>query len=158
MAPPRSNRQPPVGLERQIMRLLVTHPVLAADLDQAAIAAFAHFAPDNAEMLQLLVTTSKALGPHANFAALAEQLRQTGSEFDAMIAEIAADTESEPESARLELAGAVRQTKMQKLTAELNELSASGLNVEGAGARMRELMLQQEQLRQEAQAEIARRV
>jgi DNA primase len=157
VAPPRNKRTPPVGLERQIMRLLVMHPLLSADIDQSALEASAHFAPDQAAMLRQLVTIAQGMGPQANFAALAEVLRSTGSDYDALIAEIAADTESDSEMARLELAGAIRQTKMQLIVAELKALSSSGLDVEEISLRYRELMLQQEQLRQQAEAEIVRR-
>lgn len=153
VAPPKAKRTPPMGLERQMIRLLVAHPVLAAELDQAVLAAAAQLAPDNAAMLAQLIAACQALGPQANFAALAEQLRTTGSDFDPLIAEIAADTESDIEAARLELAGAVRQTKMQVLKAEMELLAASGLGTEEARTRYRELSQQQEQLRRQAEVE-----
>ncbi|MGZ3254110.1 MAG: DNA primase, partial [Burkholderiaceae bacterium] len=78
-------------------------------------------------------------------------------DFDPLIVEIAAEPESEIEAARLELAGAVRQSKMQLLTAESKQLVATGLNTEEARMRYRELMLQQEQLRRQAVDEIAQR-
>jgi DNA primase len=153
VAPPRAKRTPPIGLERQMIRLLVAHPSLAAGLDQAALDAAAQLAPDNAAMLMQLIEVCHGLGETANFAALAEQLRGAGSDFDPLIAEIAADTESDLEAARLELAGAVRQTKMQVLKAELDRLAISGLATEEARIRYRELMQQQEQLRRQAEVE-----
>ena len=156
-APPRGKRTAPVDLERQIMRLLVAHPVLASDLDQIAMTAIAHFAPDGAQMLMQLVEASLSMGPNANFAALAEQLRATGSDFDPLIAEIAADSESEFATARLELAGAVRQTRMKLLKTELYQLAATGLGTDAARERYRDLTIQQEQLRRQAVAEIAQR-
>jgi DNA primase len=147
VAPPRTKRTPPMGLERQMIRLLVAHPALASGLDEATLDAVAQLAPDNAAMLMQLIEACEALGPQANFAALAEQLRTQSSDFDALIAEIAADSESELDTARLELAGAVRQTKMQVLKAELERLAATGLATEEARARYRELMQKQEQLR-----------
>lgn len=153
VAPPRTKRTAPMGLERQMIRLLVTHPSLAAQLDQSSLDAVARLAPDNAAMLTQLIEACLALGPQANFAALAEQLRAVSSEFDPLIAEIAADTESDPETARLELAGAVRQTKMQVLKAELERLATAGLTTDEARARYRELMQQQEQLRRQPEVE-----
>jgi DNA primase len=153
VAPPRSKRTPPMGLERQMIRLLVAHPVLASGLDQSALAAVAHLAPDNAAMLAQLIEVCQALGPQANFAALVEQLRASGSDFDQLIAEIAADTESDIDAARLELAGAVRQTKMQVLKAEMDQLAAAGLATEEARSRYREMSQQQEQLRRQAEVE-----
>ncbi|MFC7517230.1 DNA primase [Herbaspirillum sp. GCM10030257] len=153
VAPPRAKRTPPIGLERQMIRLLVAHPSLAVGLDQAALDAVAQLAPDNAAMLMQLIEVCHGLGETANFAALAEQLRGVGSDFDPLIAEIAADTESDLDAARLELAGAVRQTKMQVLKAELDRLAISGLATEEARTRYRELMQQQEQLRRQAEVE-----
>jgi len=156
-APPRAKRTPPVGLERQIMRLLVAHPALAADIDQATLALMMEGAPEQAEMLEQLVNAGWEMGVHANFATLAELLRASGSDFDPLIAEIAADTESDADKARLELAGAVRQTKMRALAAEKGRLAASGLSTDAAKTRYRELAMQEEQLRRQAQAEVAPR-
>ena len=153
VAPPRAKRTPPVGLERQMIRLLVAHPILAANMDQAVLDAAARLAPDNAAMLQQLIEACLALGPQPNFAALAEQLRAISPDYEPLIAEIAADIESDPETARLELAGAVRQTKMQVLKAELERLAATGLGTEEMRIRYRELMQQQEQLRRQAEVE-----
>jgi len=155
--PPRSNRAAPADLISQIMRLLVVHPALIVELDQAARDALANFAADRIDMLAQLLAASQAMGAQANFAALAEHLRATGSEFDALIAEIAAQPEPELDAARLELAGAVRQTKMKLLKTELDQLAAAGLAEEQARIRYRELTLQQEQLRRQAEAEIALR-
>ncbi len=157
VAPPRGRRTPPVDLERQIMRLLVAHPALAAELDESALSAVTRFAPDGGAMLTQLIHASRAMGPQANFALLAEHLRPDGSDFDPLIAEIAADSESEIEVARIELAGAVRQTKMKILKTELDQLVTSGLGAQEISKRYREITLQQEQLRLQAEAEIAQR-
>jgi len=84
-------------------------------------------------------------------------LRSSGSDFEPLIAEIAAEPESDVALARLELAGAIRQTKMQALRDELDQLVATGLVGEQAQARFRELTLQQDQLRRQAQAEMMQR-
>jgi DNA primase len=152
-APPRAKRAAPIGLERQVMKILVAHPVLAAELDQAAIAAVVHAAPDHAEMLRTLVATVQALGAQANFAMLAEQLRATSADFDPLIAEIAAEPESDTEAVRLELAGAVRRTKMKLLKIELDQLATAGIRTEEDRMRYRDLMMQQEQLRHQATLE-----
>jgi DNA primase len=157
VAPARSKRAPPLDMERQVMRLLVAHPALAAELDETARAALVWLAPDGGAMLMQLIDASREIGPEARFAILAEHLRNSGSDFDALIAEIAAQSETEIDVARLELAGAVRQTKMKILKAEQDQLAASGLLTEEARMRYRELMLQQDQLRREAEAEIAQR-
>lgn len=153
IAPPKARRTPPMGLERQMIRLLVAHPSLVNLLDEAALNAVAQLAPDNAALFRQLIDACLALGSQANFAALAEQLRAVSADFDPLIAEIAADGESELETAGLELAGAVRQTKMQVLKAELERLATAGLASEEARARYRELMQQQEQLRRQPEVE-----
>ncbi|MEC5216944.1 DNA primase [Actimicrobium sp. GrIS 1.19] len=156
-APPRSKRTPPVGLELQVMRLLVAHPALAMELDDDALKAMVHFVPDNAAMLTQLVSAGRQMGEHASFATLSEHLRASGQDFDSMIAEIAAEPESDRDTARLELAGAVRQTKMKVLKAEQERLAAGGMKQPEELMRYRELSLKQEQLRREAEDEIARR-
>ena len=155
LAPPRSNRPAPVGLERQIIRLMVAHPSLTSELDASALSAVANFAPDRAEMLAQLIAASQTMGAQANFAALAEHLREGGAEFETLIAEIAAESESGIETARMELAGAIRQTKMKTLKSELEQLAAAGLGNPEAQHRFRELMLQQDALRRQAQEEAA---
>jgi len=157
VAPPRAKRSAPVGLERQIMKLLVAHPVLASALDQSAIDMIVQFAPDHADMLMQLLLMCGELGEQANFAALAEALRASTSDFDALVMEIARAAESNVEVAQLELQGAIRQVKSQVLTAELEKLVAGGLQDEQAQARYRELAMQKEHLRREAQTEMERR-
>jgi DNA primase len=153
LAPPRAKRTAPIGLERQMIRLLVAHPSLAAGVDQEALEAAARLAPDNADMLRQVIDACLALGEQANFAALSEQLRAFGPDFEPLVAEIAADTESAPEAARLELAGAIRQTKMQVLRAESDRLTRSASPTEETFARLREVMQRLEQLRREAEVE-----
>ncbi len=121
-APPRGKRTAPVGLERQIMRLLVAHPVLAAELDAAAMDAVAQCAPDYIDMLAQLAAAGRDLGTQASFAALTEHLRAAGPDFEPLIAEIAAEAETEVDVARMELAGAVRQTKMKVLKLQLGSV------------------------------------
>lgn len=152
-APPRTRRTPPMGLERQMMRILVAYPAFAADLDGSVMEGVAQVAPDNAAMLTQLIDACKALGPQANFAALAEQLRAGSADFDAFIAEVAAEPVSDPEAARLELAGAVRQTRIQLLKAQMDQLVKAGLQTDEARRHYRELAQQQEQLRRQAEVE-----
>lgn len=156
LAPPRNNRPPPVGLERQIIRLLLTHPTLASELDDAGLTAMMHSAPNHAEMLEHLIAASQSMGEQANFAVLTEHLRDDSSDFKSLIAEIAAESESSIETARLELAGAIRQIKMQVLKKEMAQLAATGLGDEAAHKHYRALIQQQEQLRREAQTEMTR--
>lgn len=156
-APPRSKRTPPMDLERQIMRLLVAHPALAAEVGDADLEWVTRSAPDGGAMLTQLVAASRAMASRATFAALAEHLRMSGSDFDPLIVEIAAAPESDIELARVELAGAIRQIKMKLLKAELDQLVTSGLAQEEISKRYREITLLQEQLRRQADAEITQR-
>lgn len=150
---PATKRRAPVELERQILRLLVAHPILASELDEAALAAISWSAPDGGVMLRQLVSTATELKERASFASLVEILRNQGADFDELIVEIASQSESDAGLARLELAGAVRQTTMKMLKAEQDQLAAAGLADEVARARYREIMTHIERLRLSAEKE-----
>lgn len=157
LAPPRAKRSAPVGLERQIMRILVAYPALAQMLDDVALAEAALLAPDGAEMLMQLVGIAKEMGENARFAALAERLRAVSSDFDGLIAEVAGQTDADAELVRLELLGAIRQIRSQALRYEAERLVSSGLRTEVEKARWREIMHLQEELRKEAATEAGNR-
>ncbi|MFZ6846434.1 DNA primase [Undibacterium sp. RuTC16W] len=157
IASPKSRRSAPVGLERQIMRILVAHPSLSVALDRSALADAANLAPDGAEMLMYLVSSAQAMGEQANFAALAEHLRASGSDYDTLIAEIAEQTETDIDVVRVELTGAIRQMRFQVLKSEMEMLAASGLREPADIARYREIMQMQESLRRQAEAEVVAR-
>ncbi|NUU00565.1 DNA primase [Herbaspirillum robiniae] len=154
-APPRAKRTAPAGLERQIMRLLVAHPQLSADLDAEALQAVASIAPDRAEMLSFLVGAAQSMGEQANFASLVEHLREAGPEFDSMIAEIASESESEFDVVRAEMAGAIRQSKIRAIEEEMQVLVASNLRTEEERNRYRELMQSKEVLKRQPGAAMA---
>jgi DNA primase len=156
-APPRQGRPVPVGLELQILRMLVSHPSLALALDDEALAAFEHFGEEAADGLRQLVAAAQALGPSGNFAALSEQLKEAGTEYDRLIAQIASESESDIDSDRQFLLSAVRDIKIDALKQELNRLFSSGLTPDQVSARYREITAQQDLLAREATAELAAR-
>lgn len=149
LAPPRAQRPAPQGLDRQIIRLLLAHPALLATLDKTAVAAVSSIA-DQGSMLVQLMATIRALGDQVSFAALSEQLRQASPDFDALIAEVSAQSESEPDAARRELGGALRQSELQMLKLEMDQLASTGLKLEESRIRYRQLMARQDILRREA--------
>jgi DNA primase len=146
-APARTKRTAPVGLERQIIRLIVTHPSLANELDASALRAVASVAMDQAEMLAKLVDLCRSMGQQASFASLAEFLRAEGPDFEGLIAEIASESDSELEGARGELQGAIRHVKMRVVEDEMERLVGTGLKEESARTRYRELMQLKERLK-----------
>jgi DNA primase len=156
-APPRQGRPQPVGLELQILRLLVAHPPLALALDESALQSFSHFGAESAERLHQLVAAGQALGPNGGFAALSQHLKEASVEYDGLIAEIASEPESDIEASRQWLAGAVRQIKMDALKHELSQLFSSGLTSDQMGVRYREITALQDQLLREAATETAAR-
>jgi DNA primase len=156
LAPPKSKRSAPVGLERQVMRILVAHPSLAGMLSGSTLADIAKLAPDGAEMLSFLVEMAQSMGEQANFAALAESLRATGSDYDVLIAEIAEQTETDFDVVKVELAGALRQISSQVLKVEKGRLAAAGLREPEDIARYREITFLQDEIRRQAEAESAR--
>jgi DNA primase len=156
-APPRTGRPVPVGLELQIVRLLVAHPPLALGIDAAALAAFNYFGAAPAERLAQLVAAAQSLGEHGSFAAFAQHLKSQGDEYDAIIGELVKEPEMDIDAVRLELRGFIRQVKNDALKQELSQLFAAGLSSDEIGVRYRELTSQQDQLLREAQAELANR-
>ncbi|WP_348696449.1 DNA primase [Duganella fentianensis] len=156
-APARTGRPVPVGLELQIVRILIAHPPLAQEVDASALAAFQYFGAEPAERLAQLVVQAQALGPQGSFAAFAQHLKAQGDEYDSIIAEIVQEPESEFDAVRLFLRGAIRQVKNDALKQELSQLFAAGLSSEQIGVRYREITAQQDQLLREAQAETAHR-
>ncbi len=153
-APPAMRRRPPVELERKVLRIVLAHPEFAADLDEDALDAIGLGVPDQGEMLRAVVQAARTVSGDAGFAALAELLRDQPG-LDKLLAEVAAETPSEPELARRELAGAVRQTRMKILRAEQEKLVAGGLPDEAARNRYRELAATLERLRAEAERDLA---
>ena len=150
VAPPRKGRPEPVGLELQLMRYLVGHPSLSLGLDDAALRAFDHFGGEAGERLRQLVEMAQALGPNGTFAALSQQLKESTSEYDKLIAEIASEPESDIDQDRVWITSAVRQIKMDVLKQELNQLFSSGLTPDQVSARYREITAQQDLLTKEA--------
>ena len=148
-APPRQGRPEPVGLELQILRHLVAHPPLSLELDEAALAAFNHFGPVAAERLLYLGACGQALGPNGGFAALSQHLKDTSNEYDGLIAEIASEPESDIDSVKLWLVGAVREIKLAALKQELTQLFSAGLTSDQVGVRYREIMAEQKRLEEE---------
>ncbi|MYM72150.1 DNA primase [Duganella sp. FT134W] len=157
IAPPRGGRPQPKGLELQIMRVLIAHPALALEIDDAAQAAFQFFGQESAERLAQLVATAREMGEGGAFAAFAQHLKSLGDDYDSLIAEIVKEPETERDTERVVLRAAIRQVKHDALKHELSQLFAAGLSSDEIGVRYRELTAQQDQLLREAQAELPTR-
>jgi malonyl CoA-acyl carrier protein transacylase len=98
------------------------------------------------------------LNAFADHAAVKETLAEAsdalGQDIGKLIAEVAAETPSEPELARRELAGAVRRTTMKILRAEQDRLVAAGLPDEASRNRYREIAATLEHLRAEGERDL----
>ncbi len=114
------------------------------------MALIAHSSPDQGETLQAVLRAAALLPPEAGLAALTEALRAEGVELGEMMAEMAAEPPSDPDLARRELAGALRQTQMKALKAEQEKLAGAGLASEADRARYREIAAALEKLRVDA--------
>jgi DNA primase len=156
-APPRSGRRAPTGLELQIVHILVGHPALALELDQAALDAFAHFGPEPAERLRQLVAQAQALGPQGSFAAFAQHLKSQSEEYDGIIGEIVKEPESEVDGARIFLRSAIRDVKIAVIRRALEELTTANLPADQIGPRYRELTAMQDALLREGAADLGQR-
>ncbi|SFD77815.1 DNA primase [Massilia yuzhufengensis] len=156
-APPRQGRPKPIGLELQMLRIFVSHPQLALQIDEAAQQSLDYFGQESADSLRHLLQMAQDLGEHGTFAALSQQLKEVTAEYDSLIAEIAAEPESDIEADRVWLSSALRQIKMDTLKQELNQLFSSGLTPDQVSARYREITAQQDLLAREAAAEMTPR-
>ena len=150
---PAVRRKPPVELERQVLRLLLAHPGMHDVLDNHALDLIAQTAPDEGVTLRAVVQAAAGLPAGASLGVLSEALRAQGVELGSLIAEIAAEPGSEPELARRELSGAIRQTRMKSLKSELERLAATGLGSDSEKARYREISVELEKLRAAADKE-----
>jgi len=157
VAPPKSRREQPVGLELKLIRVVLTHPTLALELDDEALLAFSHFGQEAAERLVWLMVQAQSLGEQGSFAAFCQLVKETGSDYDALIGEIAAAPEPDIEGERLWLLATVRHLKMDALKQELDQLFSAGLSSEEIGVRYREITAKQDQLRKEAEADLSPR-
>jgi DNA primase len=157
VAPPRSRRVQPVGLELKLIRVMLAHPTLSLQLDDEALLAFSHFGQEAAERLVWLVVQAQSLGEQGSFAAFCQLVKETGSDYDGLISEIAAAPEPDIEGERLWLLATVRHLKLDALKQELDQLFAAGLSSEEIGVRYREITAKQDQLRKEAEAELSLR-
>lgn len=159
-APAKSRREQPVGLELKLIRVVLTHPTLALELDDEALLAFSHFGQEAAERLVWLMVQAQSLGEQGSFAAFCQLVKETGSDYDALIGEIAAAPEPDIEGERLWLLATVRHLKMEAVKLEIEHLTqqfSSGMPSEEFGVRYRELTARQDQLRKEAEADLSPR-
>ena len=159
-APAKSRREQPVGLELKLIRVVLTHPTLALELDDDALLAFSHFGQESAERLVWLMVQAQSLGEQGSFAAFCQLVKETGTDYDALIGEIAAAPEPDIEGERLWLLATVRHLKMEAVKLEIEHLTqqfSAGLPSEEFGVRYRELTAKQDQLRKEAEADLSPR-
>lgn len=144
---PKSKRAAPVGLGRQIARLLMAHPTLVGELSSSDVYAIQFAAQDRAEALMLLINMARSLGEQVNFSVLAECLKAESNTFDALIEEVGQDAESERDTVSMELKGALQQVKSRMLESEMAQLVATGLKEPEQMERYRELTRQREQMK-----------
>jgi len=140
-------RRPPVELERQVLRLLLAHPAMHDLFDNRALDLISRSAPDEGATLRAVVEVAARLPAGASLAVLSEALRAQGVELGSLVAEIAAEPPSEPDLARKELVGAIRQSAMKSLKAELESLASEGLASDSEKARYREVSVELEKIR-----------
>lgn len=157
VASPKIKRGAPMGLERQMMRIILAHPPLAQLMDAPALAAASELAPDGAQMLGQLVSAVQAMGENTQFAALSDYLRSLNADFNELIMDIAAQSETSIELCQQELVWAIRTMKIQKIKAEQMQLVNRGLQDESDKLRFYELKKQLDELILQNSEEMAAR-
>ena len=141
----------------KLARLLVAHPPLTLELSAEDLKAFAIFGEEACERLCELVAIGKELGEFGGFAALSQRLKEAGSDYDTLIAEIASESESDIDSERQLMISAVRQIKVEALKHELNQLILAGPTSDSFSMRYREITAQQDLLAREEAGSLAPR-
>jgi DNA primase len=137
-AGPKTRRSRPTPLEDQIMRLLLSDPSLAVNM-QASTADLLARHPLGA--LQELVRVCTAVGAGATLAQISAELMQTADAelFSELIAQAMAAPEVSAEEAAGELAAAARKLRLLDIKRELDELARGAGKDAAAMTRMREL-------------------
>ena len=156
-APARVKRNAPMGLERQIMRLILAQPSLAGLMDEVALSAALSLVPEGADMLKQLVNAANSMGGQAQFASLAQHLQSINADFDELIMEIASQNESDGELHKEELVGAIRTIRIQHIKAEQTRLANAGLKSESDKLQYYELKKQLDDLIRQNNDEISLR-
>ena len=153
--PVRSPRPPVVGLERQVMRLLLMYPQFAARLNESDVGTIADFSPDKGELLRTVLDGIHDLGEQGTYATLVEYLRSSGVNCEQLVLETL-EREYEEELAQLELEGAVRQIRLRMLASEMEKILSSSMETEEKALRYNELRKQQDNLQKEMMQESLR--
>ena len=148
----RTPRPPVVGLERQVLRLLLMYPSLVTGLDETDIGAVVAFSPDKGGLLHAILEAGREVGEKGGYAALVECLRARGVDCEQLVQETL-EKEFEPEAALLELKGAVTQIRLRVLDAEIKKVTSSGLPADERNRRYYELTKQQDALQKEIMPE-----
>ncbi len=151
----RSPRPPVVGLERQVMRLLLMYPQFAERLSETDVGTIIDFSPDKGDLLKTVLDAIRELGEQGSYATLVECLRMKGVDCEQLVHETLG-REYEQELALLELKGAVRQIRVRVLATEMEKLFSSELSVEEKNRRYYELKKQQDDLQEEMARESLR--
>ena len=148
-------RSAPASLEVQIMRLLLSFPGLASELDAASRAALTAVGqPALDALLHECQPGNAAENAQISSASVSEGLLR-GSEgefFAELIRQWVGGAEIEHEFARADLQAAVAKLREQQIKVELNRLAASGLDNPGLMARYRELTSERNRLQQTSRA------
>lgn len=154
----RTSRPPVVGLERQVMRLLLMYPHFANRLDEGDIGTMETFSPDKGRLLRTVLEAIHNLGEQCSYAALVEYLRADGVNCEQLVQETY-ERKYEEDIALEELKGALRQMKLRLLASEMEKLFSSRLTAEEKRQRYDELKKQQDHLQKEiVQEKIEREV
>ncbi len=153
--PVRSPRPPVVGLERQVMRLLLMYPQFAVRLNESDVGTIADFSPDKGELLRTVLDGIHDLGEQGSYATLVEYLRSSGVNCEQLVLETL-EREYEEELALLELEGAVRQIRLRMLASEMEKILSSSMETEEKALRYNELRKQQDNLQKEMMQESLR--
>ncbi len=141
-----SRRSRPTPLEDQVMRMLLTQPALARQIDAETRALLmSHPLPE----LGILVEVCEKVGPDATLATLSHALAALPEAelFSERIAQLLVAQDIAPEGALAELALASRKLRETDIKNELEALARQGTPDANAASRYRQLLQEQQALR-----------
>jgi DNA primase len=153
-APPRAKRTAPSPIDTQIMRLLLAHPHLFAELDPAARAILTSH-PLSA--MAVLLGACAESAPGATLASLSETLLRgpEGEFFAELVKQVLDGAEADRETALGDLRAAIAKLRNRQIRSELDGLAQRATADPVAKARIRELMDEQRRLNHEARPNLS---
>lgn len=129
--PYKIKRSAPVGLERQIMRILLHYPQLAVYVNAHALESMEKVLPDQGLCIKDLIVLIREMGSQVQFAALLAHFKDEHAELDEWLLDVVGGHQDRDlEVSKEELLGAIHQITIQSIKAQQAKLIEQGLKTQ----------------------------